>query len=381
MSGRKSIRADVRLRLWIRSGGRCQFKGCNEVVYRNELTLSEGNFSEVAHIISASKDGPRGAADSEELQIDYDNLMLLCSRCHKEIDNLRNLGMYDAQLLRTWKQEHEKRIELATAYTGDIHKTTIASLQIKVGPRPVHIPESLIKQAIFPRFPQKPDLLIKNNEFDRNLGKPEFERQAASIKRAVETAFLPQLSEPPIEHLSIFAIAPMPLLAFFGKCLGDIVPAEIYQAQRKIEDTPATWKWPETLPNTIGIHFQKLASGSKEKVALVISLSDKIQSDKYQPFLDSDYTIYGISCPSPSQHLVSHPSHIEEFSKQYRSALNDIQSLHGKDCAVNILPAMPLSFAIETGRVLLPTKDPAIIMHEFYPGEGFREALKINSDW
>ncbi|MCB0615994.1 MAG: SAVED domain-containing protein [Lewinellaceae bacterium] len=378
MSGRKNIKADVRLRLWVRSGGRCQFKGCNEVVYRNGLTLSDGNFSEVAHIIAASEDGPRGTADSEELQIDYDNLLLLCSRCHKEIDSLRKSGRYDARLLRGWKKEQEERIELATKYTGDIHKTTLASLQIKVGPRLVNISESLMKQAIFPRFPHKPDILIRNPDFDRNLGKPEFERQAASIKQAVEAAFLPQLSGWPIEHLSIFAIAPMPLLAFFGKCIGDIVPSEIYQAQRKIEDSLATWKWPEMLPKTIGIHFRKLASGSKEKVALVISLSDKIQSDKYQPFLDSGYTIYEISCSSPSQHLVSHPSHIEEFSKQYRSVLNEIQYLHGKDCAVNILPAMPLSLAIEAGRVLLPTKDPAIIMHEFYPKKGYREVLRIN---
>ena len=67
MSKRKSIPEAVRLRLWVASAGRCEFKGCNEYVWRNGLTLSEGNFADVAHIIASSEDGPRGNQDSEEI--------------------------------------------------------------------------------------------------------------------------------------------------------------------------------------------------------------------------------------------------------------------------------------------------------------------------
>lgn len=52
---RKSIPETVKLQLWVKSAGRCEFKGCNKPVWRNELTLSEGNFAEVAHIIGSSK--------------------------------------------------------------------------------------------------------------------------------------------------------------------------------------------------------------------------------------------------------------------------------------------------------------------------------------
>ncbi len=67
MATRKSIPDATKLQLWVKSAGRCQFKGCNTPVWYNGLTLSEGNFAEVAHIIGSSKDGPRGTDQSEEL--------------------------------------------------------------------------------------------------------------------------------------------------------------------------------------------------------------------------------------------------------------------------------------------------------------------------
>lgn len=67
-NNRKKIPETTKLQLWVAAAGRCEFKGCNEQVWRNGLTLSAGNFSEVAHIIGSSKDGPRGTEESESLQ-------------------------------------------------------------------------------------------------------------------------------------------------------------------------------------------------------------------------------------------------------------------------------------------------------------------------
>ena len=101
--GRKNIHKHTRLKLWIKSGGRCQFKHCNKQVWRHSITLSDGNFSEVAHIIGAKKGGPRGNDTSEELQIDYDNLMLVCKECHKLIDSYEE--QYGSDILKKWKKE------------------------------------------------------------------------------------------------------------------------------------------------------------------------------------------------------------------------------------------------------------------------------------
>ena len=57
---RTSIPVSVRLKLWIKSGGRCQFRGCNKLLYRDDLTQTERNSSYFAHIVADSPGGVRG---------------------------------------------------------------------------------------------------------------------------------------------------------------------------------------------------------------------------------------------------------------------------------------------------------------------------------
>ena len=57
---RPSIPRSVQLKLWVLSGGRCEFRGCNKPLWRDGLTLKEANYSNIAHIISWTPSGPRG---------------------------------------------------------------------------------------------------------------------------------------------------------------------------------------------------------------------------------------------------------------------------------------------------------------------------------
>jgi hypothetical protein len=57
---RPAIPEHIKLKLWVLSGGRCEFPGCNKYLWRDGLTLSEDNFSHMAHIVAAVPGGPRG---------------------------------------------------------------------------------------------------------------------------------------------------------------------------------------------------------------------------------------------------------------------------------------------------------------------------------
>ena len=66
------------LKLCARAAGRCQFEGCNEYLFKDELTQSEFNRSNIAHIVASSPNGPRGDNErSYELSDDIDNLILV----------------------------------------------------------------------------------------------------------------------------------------------------------------------------------------------------------------------------------------------------------------------------------------------------------------
>ena len=49
---RPSIPPTVKLELWTKAGGRCEFEGCNKPLWYDGLTFAKINGSNIAHIIS-----------------------------------------------------------------------------------------------------------------------------------------------------------------------------------------------------------------------------------------------------------------------------------------------------------------------------------------
>ena len=374
----KTVPQHTRLKLWVKAAGRCEFRGCNQPVWRNNLTLSDGNFGEVAHIIASSEDGPRGSEESADLRIEFSNLMLLCQRCHKEIDD--DPDRYTAELLHQWKQDHEKRIEIQTNYPEEIHKSTVVLFTVKIKDRIPRINPEAYLNAMFPKYPVDEGIKIDNQDFDRHGDEVEWKAYARVIERRIRARVEEGIDGEEIKHLSVFAIGPMPLLMFLGKCIGDTIPADLYQSHRNIKDTSQTWSWQaeeqETQTSYI-VNPIKVVENS-EKVAVILALSDTIGEDKYAKFVDDTFSIYEITIENPSVHFLKNRKQLEHFSYEYRKLLNQVQAAHGHRCKVFILPAVPISIAVECGRVLIPTKDPEIFACEYYDREGFRKVLKIN---
>lgn len=99
----------TKLMLVAKSGGRCQFDGCNKQLFVDEITLGKLNNSNIAHIVAASPDGPRGNEQSFELSNKLENLMLLCQEHHTLID--ANPEEYTIEYLKKMKKAQEIRVE------------------------------------------------------------------------------------------------------------------------------------------------------------------------------------------------------------------------------------------------------------------------------
>jgi len=380
---RKSIPQTTRLKLWVKAGGRCQFKHCNKPVYEHEMTLQDGNFADVAHIIGAKKNAARGGEFSEELQVEYSNLMLLCKDCHKLIDD--DEENYDVEILRRWKQEHEDRIEVLTGLSPETPRSTILKMQVNIGDRMIGIADEAMFNAMFnqtpPKYPlDKKGILIRESDFDKTADEVHWQKFAETkIKNRIDWYLQESIDGTAVKHLSIFAIGPMPLLMYLGKCVGDTIQADIYQSHRDIKDTNKSWSWKtcEVQPLNIKVEHPKTEKG--DNVALVIALSDHIEADKYEDFIQDGFAIYKMFVEKPSVHLIQSPSHIEEFSRFFRDLLNFIQMNHGKNCNIHLLPAVSVSIGVQIGRSLLPAKDPSIFVCEIQqPEKNFKRVLKIN---
>lgn len=127
----RHIKKDVERELWVRAAGRCQFDGCNKLLYKSSITQEIVNLAQKAHIYSFSKNGPRGwgpfSINKKGLN-EANNLMLMCHGCHTKIDKDKSGVRYSAKLLINWKREHEQRVEIVTG----MHEEDDRTLDVRI---------------------------------------------------------------------------------------------------------------------------------------------------------------------------------------------------------------------------------------------------------
>lgn len=363
---RLSIPEPIRLKLWVLSGGRCQFPSCNKPVWRDGLTLSEDNFAHVAHIVAASPDGPRGDIElSQEQQADFDNLMLLCMDHHRLIDG-RNAEKYTEEQLREYKQAHEERIQRQTAI-GPESATTVVRFQAPIRDRRVAISRPETYNALYPRFPADDKGVFHDFSHKAGTGDQAFwQGYAKEITDRVKDAFRMGNDEQRYEHLSIFALAPIPVLVHLGNQIGNIVPADLYQKHRDTD----SWKWPaESEQDPFTYTLTRSDGADTSKVALVLSLSGKIGRDEYQSII-GDAPVYEIEIDAPNPGFLTYKSRLEKFRTLYRQVLSEIRTKYGSECEIQLFAAIPAPIAVLCGKELLPKSDPQMLVYDNDKAQG-----------
>jgi hypothetical protein len=97
--------------LWGFSGNKCAFEDCrNDLIADETETDDESIIGDEAHIVARSEDGPRGKSTlSEDDRDKYDNLILLCRKHHKIIDDQFNF--YTIAKLNEVKKTHENWVK------------------------------------------------------------------------------------------------------------------------------------------------------------------------------------------------------------------------------------------------------------------------------
>ncbi|MFI7339141.1 HNH endonuclease signature motif containing protein [Streptomyces sp. NPDC050085] len=97
--------------LWVQAGGRCAI--CKEQVITPGTDSDDPSvFGEEAHIIAQSMGGPRAGGLASELINGHANLILLCSKDHKRVDD--QPGHFTVERLRQIKADHEAWVRSVT---------------------------------------------------------------------------------------------------------------------------------------------------------------------------------------------------------------------------------------------------------------------------
>jgi hypothetical protein len=365
----------IQCTLWGKAAGRCEFAGCNKAVWKSSITQEQVNIAQKAHIYSFSSEGPRGNDGISRDQLNgIGNLMLMCHECHQKLDNKRNGGRYTAALLQRMKAEHEQRIERVTGIAAD-KRSHILLYGANVGDHSSPLNYREAAPALFPgRYPVADapiELSTVNSSFsDRDA---EFWTvEAENLQRKFDQRVRERLAVGDIDHLSVFSLAPQPLLILLGSLLGDIVPSDVYQRHRE----PPTWEWPATaVTQAFEVRSPIAASGPP---ALVVALSATVTANRITSILGPDASIWTVTVPNTHNDIMKSRKQLSQFRSLLRLVFDQIKTAHGQMTPLHIFPVASVSAAIEFGRVRMPKADmPWRIYDQVNARGGFVFALSI----
>ncbi len=185
-----------------------------------------------------------------------------------------------------------------------------------------------------------------------------WEKESAFLAKKVNELFT-SMSVTKKMHLSLFALAPMPLLVKLGSLLNEKCQVEVYQKHRN----PDNW-------NRLDEEGQELVvkrpDNMNKKAVLVFSLSASIR-DRINHFYDDTASIWEVTVANPNMDMLRSKRQQDDFKKIVRDLLTEISnSTHDNTIAVHM--AMPVACAVELGRVWMTKGHKSLELYDYRHG-------------
>lgn len=371
------IPEQVKFRLWGKAAGTCQYENCCKPLYYDPLTKVEFNTAYIAHIYADQGGGPRyDKLLSPQLKSDISNLMILCDEHHRLVDKVQ-VSEHPATRLLAMKSAHEDRIAILSQlqpskashiilYGSNIgnHQSPLSYREAAHALVPSHLPANI--NAI--------ELGMKNaTQVDSD---PHYwDAETIHLKKAFNLKVAALKGNDPVQHFSIFALAPQPLLIMLGSLMSDLYWADVYQRHRE----PASWKWQSNI-DSIEFLIDKPAKITGTPV-LILQLSGTITEHRIHSVLGTDCSIWKIKISAPHNDFLKSREILSDFRKTTRLVLDAIKTAHGENAELHVFPAMPVSASIELGRVWMPKADlPMIIYDQNRSLGGFTKTITIKNE-
>jgi hypothetical protein len=372
-----SIPQKVQSALWARAAGRCQYRGCNENLVGDLVAgRQDGTFGFIAHIVADIEGGPRGdAVRSPMLCRDLENLMLMCARHHKLID-VESVAEHSESVLLAMKAEHESRIATVSGIDEE-RASHVVRFAASIGDN-----EALVStQAIFAAMP--PDHHPANGQtldlemigcalHDDEPAYWNFQRE--NLGRQFEVKVKGRVERQEIRHLSVFALAPQPLLVELGRLLCDIVPATVHQRHRE----PATWRWQANQP-AVAFQVGEPELAARGPVALKLAVSATVTDERIRNVLGEDAAIWSLCADDPHNDILRRADDQAAFRGVLRRLYDRIKAHHGEGALIHLFPVLPASLAVEVGRVWMPKSDLPLRVYDNHRARGFLPTLDIGA--
>ncbi len=343
------------------SGGRCSFPGCGEKLIFQYEDRTFVKLVEFCHIIGESPKGPRGDLTKSELMAqDPENIILLCVKHHKIVDN--NEREYPVERLKQMKENHiqwvNERLDglkeqtwTLLIHSGNITGTGVPNLDKELIFRDfygTHIIEE-IEEFIFEEFltETKNWIEFKNNQ--ENWWQ-NFKNQDNKPKK-----FL------------ICSLNFIPLVIQLGYLIHDTFTTDIYQYHR--EET--TWKWrffdeAKSSQDFFLIEIPNVEDSTIQEIALSISISGNVNDDDIFEAVHNNIKIVRFKVEEIDRNWLKYKEQLIDFQKNYINLIDTLNQLYKNLKEIHLFYAGPTPIAFIIGSSINPTIHPKFILYNYY---------------
>jgi hypothetical protein len=202
-----------------------------------------------------------------------------------------------------------------------------------------------------------------------------WQTESQHLFKAFQRKILSLIEDDPCKHFSLFTLAPQPLLIQFGALLTDKIDVEAFQLHRE----PKGWAW-QDFENGFDYVVRK-PNHFNGVPALILSLSDHVSRRRITRIIGEEASIWEITIDLPNNDFMQAKRQLSLFRQRLRELIVDIKKAHGESTPLHIFPVMPVSCAIELGRIRMPKADmPWLIYDHDIETQEFVKAIELKGD-
>lgn len=342
-------------RVWVSAGGRCTF--CKEFLAEDETTGQSVFTGQLAHIVGATegKGSPRGTSTKSLTQRALpENLMLLCAGEHKVIDTFEHWSTYGEEELLAFKHQHERDIRELTGLLRK-PKSTVIRVSGDVRGHAVDFSKqavirALLREKRFPDFSLHDD--NQNCEVDLRVHDGEDESDdtywsstAFTLKRRLRP-LNNHLKTKDIDHISVFALARIPLLVQLGVLLDDVTNVTVHNRRR---GSGEGWGW-YAKGRSDNLSFSVTEVSGLGDPVVTFSISGPVDLDALPPELHGKPR-YDIRAEGATLNptVLQSSEDLEALIGTWRQVLATLEA-HHRNQPISLVLAVSAAAAVEIGR-------------------------------
>lgn len=377
---RKDVPDSTRIRVWAKAAGRC-------VLCATYLLDGADSFwhaipvGQIAHIVGAGsgKNAPRGESDLDANERSFEeNLLLLCYRCHKRIDDKVYRDKYTVEFLTQRKQLHERRVREVTDF-AILRPTSVVTVSADIRGTAAPVSLSQVAEALRPEGYTGMGDDTRNGAFTLHLPgnsndgwawdahRTELDRLTARVAEAVTAG--------DIETISVFALSPIPSLIYLGSKLDDKTETRLFRRKR-VDDVTA-WAWDdETQTPKFDVALISSPTPANE-ATVIVELTSPVKESRLPSGLTSlPRVIISPTGQMPHPELISTRAALEEFGRAWREALARIENDLPDVRTLHLIASVPAPAAIAMGRYRMRTAQSTMVVYQL-TDEGYEAAMEV----